>query len=83
LFREPDCTISPQGDFVGSAEAAEELRDRPYGGDLPEGPLPITSDADGIGNSVITPDVVMRPILFPDSSVNQILPSGPAAMPKG
>ena len=35
----------------------------------------------GIGNSVRTPAVVRRPILFP--SVNQSAPSGPAAIPSG
>ena len=37
----------------------------------------------GIGNSVTTPAVVMRPILLVSLSVNQSAPSGPAAMPKG
>ena len=35
------------------------------------------------GNSVTTPDVVIRAILFPADSVNQMLPSGPAATPVG
>ena len=35
----------------------------------------------GSGNSVTVPDVVMRPILLPVSSVNQTLPSGPDVMP--
>ena len=33
----------------------------------------------GTGNSVTTPAVVIRPILLPLISVNQRLPSGPAA----
>ena len=39
----------------------------------------------GMTYSLITPAVVMRPILFPAGlySVNQRAPSGPAAMPKG
>ena len=38
----------------------------------------------GVGNSVTTPAVVIRPILLcPRSSVNQRLPSGPAVMPSG
>ena len=37
----------------------------------------------GIGNSVMTPAVVIRPILLPLLSVNQRLPSGPAVMPRG
>src|SRR5215472_8277458 len=40
-------------------------------------------EAVGIVNSVIMPAVVIRPILFPSISVNQILPSGPATMPPG
>ena len=36
----------------------------------------------GIGNSVTTPAVVICPILL-RFSVNQRLPSGPAAIPKG
>ena len=34
-------------------------------------------------NSVITPLVVIRPILLEPFSVNQRLPSGPGAMPQG
>jgi hypothetical protein len=45
---------------------------------MPTGPL----KAVGMGNSVIPPEVVIRPIL-PDCSVNQRAPSGPAAMPLG
>src|SRR5262249_4025737 len=36
---------------------------------------------EGTENSASTPLVVMRPILFRDSSVNQRLPSGPTVMP--
>ena len=38
---------------------------------------------DGIGNSVIAPLGVIRPILLPASSVNQTLPSGPGSHPAG
>jgi hypothetical protein len=38
---------------------------------------------EGSGNSVIVPAVVMRPILFPSSSVNQRLPSEPTVIPLG
>jgi hypothetical protein len=31
----------------------------------------------------MTPDMVIRPILFPDASVNQTFPSGPAVMSAG
>ena len=34
-------------------------------------------------NSVITPSVVMRPILLRPASVNQMLPSAPTAIPSG
>src|SRR5258706_577627 len=44
---------------------------------MPTGPLPLV----GSGNSVITPSVVMRPILLPDCSVNHSAPSGPVVMP--
>jgi hypothetical protein len=37
----------------------------------------------GIGYSVITPAVVICPILLTPGSVNQSAPSGPAAMPMG
>src|SRR2546430_14184551 len=37
----------------------------------------------GIGYSVMAPDGVILPTLFPMSSVNQTLPSRPAAMPNG
>ena len=37
----------------------------------------------GMGNSVITPPGVIRPIPFALSSVNQMLPSGPAVTPYG
>ena len=40
-------------------------------------------EALGRVNSSIVPPVVMRPILLPSNSVNQRLPSGPAAMPVG
>lgn len=52
---------------------------------FPSGPVVIIPSAlpGGRENSVITPDVVMRPILFPRSSVNQTLPSGPATIPFG
>src|SRR5947209_4726475 len=37
----------------------------------------------GIGNSVMAPYGVMRPILLPPFSVNRRLPSGPVVMPYG
>ena len=37
----------------------------------------------GSANSVITPAVVIRPILAPVYSVNQIAPSGPVTIPIG
>ena len=37
----------------------------------------------GMENSVITPAVVMRPILFFEVSVNHIAPSGPLVIPSG
>jgi hypothetical protein len=37
----------------------------------------------GTGYSVITPAVVMRPILLPPYSVNQSAPSGPAVIDCG
>src|ERR1700758_4942394 len=37
----------------------------------------------GKGNSVITPAVVIRPILLPAFSTNHRLPSGPAVIPSG
>ena len=37
----------------------------------------------GIGNSLIVPLGVIRPILSPCASVNQTLPSGPAAIAYG
>src|SRR5260370_38534255 len=46
---------------------------------MPSGSLGVV----GIGNWVIAPLVVIRPILFPEDSVNQTLPSGPRVMPKG
>jgi len=46
---------------------------------IPWGPLL----AVGTGYSVITPAVVMRPILFPAYSVNHSAPSGPAVIPPG
>src|SRR5262245_56329582 len=36
-----------------------------------------------MGYSVVSPPVVIAPILFPEISQNQILPSGPEAMPPG
>ena len=36
-----------------------------------------------MANWVMTPAVVIRPILLPESSANHSAPSGPAAMPKG
>src|SRR5438128_5165167 len=36
-----------------------------------------------MGNSEKVPSVVIRPILFPVHSVNQMAPSGPASMPSG
>ena len=38
---------------------------------------------DGIWNSVMTPEVVMRPMWEPMNSVNQRLPSGPVTIPVG
>src|SRR5512143_1309164 len=35
----------------------------------------------GMANSVMTPAVVIRPILLPAASVNQRAPSGPAVIP--
>src|SRR6188474_1124408 len=52
----------------------------------PSGPAVISWGAlglVGIGNSVMAPAVVIRPILCPFSSVNQSAPSGPAVMPAG
>ena len=53
---------------------------------LPSGP-PVMSVAPladvGMGNSVMCPRVVMRPILLPADSVNQRAPSGPDVMPMG
>ena len=49
---------------------------------LPSGPGAIPRgepSAEGIGNSVMTPSVVIRPIRLPCISVNHRLPSGPAA----
>src|SRR5258707_13410636 len=37
----------------------------------------------GTGNSVITPAVVIRPILLPTCSANHSAPSGPVVMPAG
>ena len=37
----------------------------------------------GMSYSVMTPAVVMRPILSPNHSANQTLPSGPEAMLNG
>src|SRR5258706_70471 len=37
----------------------------------------------GTVNSVMTPPVVIRPILLPLCSMNQRAPSGPAVMPRG
>src|SRR5258706_403686 len=51
----------------------------------PSGPVVMPMDelpTVGIGNSVITPAVVMRPILSP-SSVNHSAPAGPVVMPAG
>src|SRR5271170_7136515 len=45
---------------------------------MPMGPL-----AGDSGNSLMTPLVVIRPILSVPVSVNQTLPSGPAVMPLG
>src|SRR4029453_9661767 len=36
-----------------------------------------------MGNSVNVPGATTREILFPDDSVNHIVPSGPAAIPSG
>jgi hypothetical protein len=38
---------------------------------------------DARGNSVMIPDGVIRPILFPSCSVNQTSPSGPTAIAAG
>src|SRR5271163_3414135 len=46
---------------------------------MPQGWLSVV----GIGNSVITPAVVMRPILLAFISVNHSAPSGPTVMPWG
>src|SRR4051812_38424978 len=37
--------------------------------------------ADGIGNSLRSPLMLIRPMLFPDISANQRFPSGPAVIP--
>ena len=53
---------------------------------LPSGPAVIPNGrlpAVGTGNSVITPAGVIRPILFPMTSVNHRLPSGPTVIPLG
>src|SRR5690242_8360024 len=53
---------------------------------FPSGPwvmLDGTESPAGIVNSVISPVVVILPILAPVDSVNHMLPSGPWAMPKG
>ncbi len=43
--------------------------------------IPVGLEAEvGMLNSVTVPVVVIRPILFAEPSVNQRLPSGPAAM---
>src|SRR3989442_725765 len=42
------------------------------------GPMPAFE-----GDSLITPPVVIRPILLPPASVNQRFPSGPAVIPLG
>ena len=50
----------------------------------PSGPAVIVGRrllAVGILNSVMTPPVVIRPILLPSCSVNQRAPSGPGVMP--
>ena len=51
----------------------------------PSGPAAIFAKRVEVGttNSVIAPEVVMRPILLPSYSVNHRAPSGPAAMPLG
>src|SRR5450631_149297 len=51
---------------------------------FPSGPATIATAPDpvGIGNSVMVPPGVMRPML-PASSVNHTLPSGPFAIPMG
>src|SRR6267143_1645133 len=53
---------------------------------LPSGPAVIASGTlrlVGIGNSVITPAVVILPTLFPADSANHRLPSGSAVIPIG
>ena len=50
---------------------------------LPSGPAAMPSPGgSGVGNSVITPDGVIRPIKPAAGSVNHRLPSGPAAIPE-
>src|SRR5207248_1326175 len=53
---------------------------------LPSGPTVMPWGklfAVGIGNSVIVPVDVIRPILLPLDSTNHMLPSGPSVMPMG
>src|ERR1700692_2589256 len=53
---------------------------------LPSGPFAMPSgklDDDGSGNSVITPDGVIRPIFPLRPSANQRLPSGPVTIACG
>ena len=55
---------------------------------IPTGPVVVVLAAlgeEGVGsaNSVMMPAVVIRPIWLPSDSVNQRLPSGPAAIPAG
>jgi len=49
---------------------------------MPLGKLVDVAD-ENTGNSVIAPEVVIRPILLAPDSANQSAPSGPAAMPAG
>ncbi len=52
---------------------------------FPSGPVVRKLALPGVDrvNSVMSPDGVIRPILFAVLSVNQMLPSGPAATPRG
>src|SRR6266498_3502611 len=52
----------------------------------PSGPAPMSAgplSTVGMGNSVMAPAVVIRPILLPPNSANQTAPSGPAVIPEG
>jgi hypothetical protein len=47
----------------------------------PSEPAAMCAGVPSAGNSMIAPDVVIRPIRLPSASANQSAPSGPAAMP--